>query len=297
MYERGEGDERRTWDLVRKGASGGELWGQQMATSYIWIVDSGYNVPAGATTIGDAVAVDINLRAPLLKPSAVRVREVYVPNVTYNITTNNNAFTIRVNAIDYPTSIPVGYYTAAALVSAVKNALVAVLALTIYLPSLTASVSSYLTTLTVTDTMTSTLTPFAFATPVVVDDDTPSLLFLLGWDEGSSPIVSITGTATSDGPINSDCDRLTMITCDQAIGMNGAIDSLTPKDWQSGILTTFNVDMPKGQVIDFTPRDDATWVTLVRPPVDGVLTFRLSRNYYRYFGPSRIYWTMVLEVR
>jgi hypothetical protein len=80
--------------------------------------------------------------------------------------------------------------------------------------------------------------------------------------------------------------------------MNGALYNIgsTTKTWQNGLISLVPLTGNVGDVIEYFPENHAPWTTLVKPNTNGILTFRLGRDRYRYFGPDEISWSMELEV-
>jgi hypothetical protein len=216
------------------------------------------------------------------------------------------SLTIGLNT--YTITIPTKAYNPGTNLLATIPALFAATAmgLTTYVLEMLWDTQSYLVTVNVRDTsiLPPNFVPYSLVSTLVTPGDTPNVLQLLGF--ATNPLVSLVGTETSYGPLNSNSDRYAVISCDEARGMNGAIYSVdskpTPtlaigKDWHNGMIALVPLTGDPGDIIEYFPEDKAPWSTLPKGSTNGTLTFRLGRDRYRYFGPTQISWSMELEVQ
>jgi hypothetical protein len=268
--------------------------------SYKWQVDSELHSPTSPASFGNVVVVNLT---PLVKNtniSRVRIRRMFLPNIIYNITANNNVITILIAAIPYTITIPVGYYSGIGIAATITALFNATIAPATYLVELLWDTTNFRVTISVRQTVPApppiVYVPYTLTAPVVVAMETPDVLQLLGFNV--NPLVSLTGLELSNGPLNIVSDRYALITCDEAHGMNGALYSLgtTVKPWHDGLISVVPLTGSQGDIIEYFPEDDAPWITLSKPNTNNTLTFRLGRDRYRYFGPSEISWSMELEV-
>ncbi|MFA5091086.1 MAG: hypothetical protein WC483_00360 [Candidatus Paceibacterota bacterium] len=264
-----------------------------------WIVHASL-FPSAVGVWGDQVSIDLTTRLP--PPSevtAIRIRNASVPYIVYNVLTANQTVELTIGGIVYTVLVTPGYYSGASLLTAIKNLLATAIALTPYVIDLTFSAVTYLTTITLVDTGAPPpgYFPFTLSTPLVAPVTTPSILTMLGF--ATNPLVSLTGNETSGGPLNVISDRELFITCDQARGAMGRIDSLAGPTWHQG--AAMRVEIPTsasaGDVINYAPESNAPWITLVRGNTAGAITFRLSRTDFSTMGPTQVSWVMTLEVR
>jgi len=104
---------------------------------------------------------------------------------------------------------------------------------------------------------------------------------------------------TSEGPLNSFKDRMLTITCDEIAGINTSIDDLSGKPWNNGPIVTLPIPTGSGiaEVLDYSFPEDTKWVNITAKQPLTELNFRLTRDYYKEFGPSMIDWSFILEVR
>lgn len=246
---------------------------------------------------GDVVSIDLR---PLLvtpqgaqypKITSIRLRKVMIPFVIWNVTTDNQTLTITIAGVPYVATVPVGYYSGTALITAVTGAINAALGATPNTISILLG-ADYRVTILVNP----------FPTPYTLDSTTiaglsPSILTMFGF--ATDPLVSVGGTETSTGPLNVVTDRCLIVTCDEAKGANGRLDSLSPLAWHNGIVSIvpIEVSVNSGDVIAYLPEDDAPWVDLVKGNTNGYLTLRLCRLDYPTMGVAQLSWVTELEIR
>lgn len=277
--------------------------------SYIWLIGSQYHPPTDPldTTIGNVVDIDMAALMPNRKVAAVRVRQAMVPNISFTVMPSNQSFIFTILDNTQTITIPLGYYTRDALLVAVNTALTG---------AVTAPDSAVFTynartfTARIAASRGGVAQPFSLDLPPLVPPatyrDAPSIMALMGIDDRVLPItydpLTDTGPIANPAPINSDADRYALITCDQAQGLRGTIESFAyqaspPRmPWHNGIVAVFPLPLPKGEISQYFPGDAAQWVQLVRGDANTVIRFRLSRDRYEYFGPTAIYWSMLLEL-
>src|SRR3990172_5405152 len=115
------------------------------------------------------------------------------------------------------------------------------------------------------------------------------------------------GTQLSEWPFNPVMDRYLLVTCDQAKGINTPYDVIANQPWHDGIvaMVPLGISPVIGSIVNYDTDDDAPWGAI--PALhktffgaainDELLTFHISRNRYRYFGPTHVYYTLLIEVR
>ena len=266
--------------------------------SYTWVVDSELHSPA-LPAFGDVV--EINL-APLIKNpnvSRIRIKRIFLPNLIYNVVTNNQNASITVAAVNYPIVVPAGYYDGMGLCATISGLFNVALAATTYVTEFLWDATNFLVTINVRNTAIPppNFVPYTFTSTLVTPTESPDLHQLLGFN--TNPLVSVTGTELSDGPLNVVADRYAIITCDEAMGVNGSVYGLgTPvKAWHDGVVSVIPLTGNSGDIIEYFPEKDSPWIILPKSDTAGRLTFHLGRDRYRYFGPTQISWTMILEVQ
>jgi hypothetical protein len=261
--------------------------------------------------------LDLSTLSPQRPVSEIRIRRAMVPNVSWNIVTQNQVFVISFApfAATYTITLPNGYYNRDELIFEVNTQIAAALVATTYSMVFNYNARTFQISITATDAG----VPVAFrldlprdGTGKVEYKDYPNIYFMLGIDDVA--LVSLGTLITSAtwsihlGAVNSDPNRYAMITCAQANGLNGKINSfnyatgvITDVDppvyaWQEGIVAIFPLELPKGKITDYAPEDDALWIPVVIDQHQ-LLTFSLSQGEYLRFGPSYVYWSILLEVR
>ena len=251
--------------------------------------------PESATEWGNLVTVDISALLPRLGISALRVRKLVIPYLGYNVVPNNATVVLTIDAADYSVTLDSGYYTAATLLAALNAGFAVQLAATTHAFLASFSTSTFLTTILVTTLGVGA--PFTLTGTVLAPDTTPNLLTLLGYTPPA--LVSLTGLEVSPGPLNVVTDRCLFVTCDEARGAHGALESLSATTWHDGIIAIVPLaaSVNVGDTVVYVPETDSPWIGLVRGHTGGTISFRLVRNDYQTMGCNQINWVMEIEVR
>ena len=240
---------------------------------------------------GDVVSIDLRQILAIPNLTSLRVRKVMIPFIIQNITADNQTATISFAAFPYVAVVPVAYYSGTALITALTGALNTALGATPNTVSITLG-ADYRVTITVNPGP----TPFTLDTTTIAGLS-PSILTMLGFT--TDPLVSAGGTEISTGILNVVTDRCLLITCDEAKGAFGHLDSLSAKPWHDGIINIVPIPVAvnNGDVISYHPEYDSPWIELVRPNTNGYITLRLARLDYPTMGPTQVSWVVELEVR
>lgn len=248
---------------------------------------------------GDTVTIDLRPLLPAAAVSAVRVRKAMIPYIAWNVTDDNNIWRIRVGVEPadtlYTVTLDPGNYSRSSLVKALVDEVNTLLAATNYVFSIAYNSSTFITTISLTDANAIAI-PFSIDTTTVANLS-PSLLQLLGF---AGPIIPSTPSAiSSTGALTINDDRFLLITCDEARGSAGVLDSLSPSMWHDGIIAVVPIPTSAtvGDVITYTPEDSSPWIGLVRTNTNAAITLRLARSSYSRMGGSQTSWAIELEVR
>jgi hypothetical protein len=260
-----------------------------------WLIQA-KDFPTAPGVWGDSATIDLTTLLPSPNITAIRVRKAMIPMLIWNVTSDNQTARLTVGGPTYTVTLTPGYYSGSSLATALANALNTALGATTFSVSIVTNPSSYLTTITVTDSAIPGPAPFTLDT-ISLATLSPSILTMFGF--GTDPLVSLTGVETSTGALNVVTDRFLLITCDEARGNMGIIDSLNPSAWHKGIICVvpIKVAVNPGDVICYTPEADSPWINLVRPSTNNAFTLRLSRNDYPTMGGQQTNWAIELEVR
>lgn len=256
---------------------------------------------------GNLVTINLTPIIGNFHVQGIRIREVHVPLIMYNITDNNNIIELNIpSGSPYPPptysiTLAPGSYSAAGLCSAIIDAFTTAFIATTYSFVATFSDVDFLTTLQLVD---SALPPPGFVSydlrcNWVVPDETPPLFQLLGFGTGTVLIASATGSETSPAPMNSTIDRLGLITCRECVGMVTAYGSAEAPTWHDGLVSHFPLTGNVGDVVDYMPGHDAPWIKISKEPNGPitVLNLELHRDAYQFFGPTEIDMTLIIELR
>lgn len=261
-----------------------------------WIVRA-KDYPSAPGVWGDSATIDLTGLLPAAAVSSVRVRKAMIPMLCYNVMIDNQTLRLTVGGPTYTVTILPGFYSVTSMITAIKAAINAALVATPYVFDMAFSPITYRVSIAITDTSIPAPAPFTLDTTTLAGLS-PSILTMMGYS--TDPLVSLSGSEISNGAANVVTDRLFYITCDEAKGRHGVIDSLSPLPWHDGIICVVPIETntcASGDVIMYDPEDHAPWVSLVRTNTNGTITLRIAREEYPTIGSSQVSWVIELEVR
>jgi hypothetical protein len=244
---------------------------------------------------GDRMVVDLsNTILSSESISRVRVVSTAIPQIMYNIVNDvgtppmiNNTLSVTVGATTHVITVPPGFYNGNALLSLLKT-----LIDTAFAPAYVCTTSFDTTTFVTQLSMQTALgIPQAFDMSTT-SSNAPSILTLLGYYNNSYAGLD---TYSSESSLNVFKDRQLMITCEELLGINTNIDSLSTRSWHEGIVAQVPLTGDTGDIMNWEPQNEAKWANLTSPGNQRIFHFRLTREFYPRFGPSIIDWTMGAE--
>jgi hypothetical protein len=206
---------------------------------------------------------DTDLHYPNRTFSAVRARRVWFPNILYNVTDTNHHMAVTIAGTVYSITVPIGYYDLNQLISVILASAAIALAATTYVMVLTYNPITMRTTLAFRDISIPAYVAFSLYAPPGYPHI--NLLRLLGFFEQLT--VASAGPILSDGIPASDANKFMFIWCYEAAGKYGILvgQRNNPGVELFGIVAVVPLCLPKGQICDYHPGNNAPWIPLIIP--------------------------------